>query len=1191
MHCDRWETGDGSCDVALRSGVGAVGLENLCRTNNRNARFRSHTSPSLPLARLTTMDLTASSCTSSDDDADGAVVAVRRRWHRQRATSPAQGPSATPSGGRPYSSNSEVILLSDSDSSDFQQPLLARAPPQLAPARAAVGFPSQSNNYEQRISSDRAFEAQPRRTGLLIDALRRLPARTRPAAAVASLFADTLDLCDGSSTSLPGSAERLPDAEHAERRHLPLASAPATADSREHLEAETGAIADSEADAQSGVQKSDARPRKRDASSALASDACKQIHRAPWWLRFAPRSLADVGLALHKKKLEELRQTLGTALGAIPCGSGPRPKLVVLLGPSGCGKSAAARVVAESFCAGVSGWTDDGWSRSTAPRNPDVGTRGPQRNGGWRGGFAMDDEPSGDRRPWQHVSGAVADFAAFLASAGRAPALALVQAGRAGSVPQQSRGGLGAAHGTHARPRRSQLLLLEELPDAPAAASASALSAALLHHLRTGVHPAVLVLSTGSSPHDPPSQAAASRILGSAVAEHPRTVFVTVPAVPPGRMRGCLNRVATLAALAGSAGRALAGAVAAAVDASHGDLRHAIAVLELAALGSAPHRERVSSVARGRRKRPRPDIASNARAAGGVAPSRDEAADSLRVVGRILNATRLNLPPSSAGRSTKDRAGKPKHDLVRCAAECAFDPQTLLCFLSDGYPSYIRPDDQAPVLLSSSISPSAASLTLGAGSADASDPAQWTRFTPRGAMEPRLLQHQWAMAAVAASTACDAKAVVGGAASAAAVADSFSVADILTRSAGTAPTGQSFRRDGSRLSAADVATGTAVMALASSAGLISRATGLSLRHVRRPVSLDAGRAASETAQWLRSRQITLGFDLDRPLPLLTPDAPGTPDTQALVSGHSGWSDGREARQGGDAATLRSRLAAQYGAELASTMHLVCERRSVALDRVPMFARIVASVASHPPGASPAVVAGHLVPHHRPRLTPESDIDDSDADGSGALPPASRPGGLAAAGSEEEAEEEAWLALAAAAEGELPAPASAAAGEPSTQAANGAADEVEWLQLAAAAEAAVASAAPPPLALTSEAPSAATVSPAPPLAPHATALAAVSLRSASLVLAIGAAFASTGPGSADARVFASPTSGSSSRLDRVPRSVEERARRVARELARAGCPFPAAHGCGVAGLLTQAAACPPLAALAAVALPIGKVRRV
>jgi hypothetical protein len=399
--------------------------------------------------------------------------------------------------------------------------------------------------------------------------------------------------------------------------------------------------------------------------------------------------------------------------------------------------------------------------------------------------------------------------------------------------------------------------------------------------------------------------------------------------------------------------------------------------------------------------------------------------------------------------------------------------------------------------------------------------------------------------------AADPNSLVGGCGSAAAVADALSLSDILTRSAGSV--GSSYHREGSRQASADVNVGTAIMALSAAVGITSRAKSRGLKMVRRPVSLDAGRATAETASWLSTRQLTLGFDLDRPLPDLTPPVLGAAAAGsamrtrgAAVDGGAGW----DARAESDAASLRAHLAALHNEELPTTLHQACERRSVALDRVPLAASILNAVASRKPAAGQTIVRAAQAAHQPAMSEEESDIEDDSDSG---LKPAE-----SSKSQHDERDdgddESAWLELAAAAEEAMEVshavPRTGSAGD----------EDAAMLELAEEAESSL-SRAHQTAAATRDA-----------SLPYS----AISLRAVSLTLAIGLAFgSSSSPFASAASVFPGFTSDSSARM---PRSVEQRALSVASSLAQRGSPFPSCLGTPVSAVLTSVAPHPDLQAL-------------
>lgn len=91
-----------------------------------------------------------------------------------------------------------------------------------------------------------------------------------------------------------------------------------------------------------------------------------------WVDKYAPRCGSD--LAMHKKKVDEVRDWLRQADTLLQLGLPPTPRLLVLSGPPGSGKSTILRVLAEEMQFELCEWTEpraQAWSR---PRSEDERT-------------------------------------------------------------------------------------------------------------------------------------------------------------------------------------------------------------------------------------------------------------------------------------------------------------------------------------------------------------------------------------------------------------------------------------------------------------------------------------------------------------------------------------------------------------------------------------------------------------------------------------------------------------------------------------------------------------------------------------------------------------------------------------------------------------------------------------------------
>lgn len=161
-------------------------------------------------------------------------------------------------------------------------------------------------------------------------------------------------------------------------------------------------------------------------STASASDAL-------WVDKYAPTSVAD--LAMHKKKVDEIRQWLTVADTNLQLGLPPYPRMLVLSGPPGSGKSTMLRVLASEMQFELCEWQEPRTQRWMAGRAGGSGEAG-------RVGLSDPDE---------YVSRA-AQFEAFLRSSLRTLSLCLTSSSTAGSrrrlvLLDELASGIGSADG------------------------------------------------------------------------------------------------------------------------------------------------------------------------------------------------------------------------------------------------------------------------------------------------------------------------------------------------------------------------------------------------------------------------------------------------------------------------------------------------------------------------------------------------------------------------------------------------------------------------------------------------------------------------------------------------------------------------------------------------------------------------
>ena len=180
---------------------------------------------------------------------------------------------------------------------------------------------------------------------------------------------------------------------------------------------------------------------------------------ALWVEKHAPKSSAD--LAMHKKKVEEVRAWLQQADASLQLGLPPSKRMLVLIGPPGSGKSTMLRVIAEELHFEICEWFEprsDAW-------DPDRQREGPYES-------------------------RMTQFGDFLRASLRTLSLCLVPAGGAAAGPT------GAAAASTGMRRR--LVLLDELPNAHNDDISRQLQVLLRRALATARFPMALVLCTGA---------------------------------------------------------------------------------------------------------------------------------------------------------------------------------------------------------------------------------------------------------------------------------------------------------------------------------------------------------------------------------------------------------------------------------------------------------------------------------------------------------------------------------------------------------------------------------------------------------------------------------------------------------------------------------------------------------------------
>ena len=157
-----------------------------------------------------------------------------------------------------------------------------------------------------------------------------------------------------------------------------------------------------------------------------------------WVDKHAPRTSAE--LAVHKKKVEEVRAWLQRADASLQLGLPPTPRMLVLSGPPGSGKSTMLRVIAEELhyelCEWIEPRTDAFVAAADRPFDP-------------------------DRAPYESR---MTQFGTFLRSSLRTLSLTVTSAGSGGGAAAASSSTATAASSGY----RRRLVVLDELPNTSA---------------------------------------------------------------------------------------------------------------------------------------------------------------------------------------------------------------------------------------------------------------------------------------------------------------------------------------------------------------------------------------------------------------------------------------------------------------------------------------------------------------------------------------------------------------------------------------------------------------------------------------------------------------------------------------------------------------------------------------------------
>ena len=198
----------------------------------------------------------------------------------------------------------------------------------------------------------------------------------------------------------------------------------------------------------------------------------------------APKSSQD--LAVHKKKVDEVRDWLKRADVSLQLGLPPTPRLLVLSGPPGAGKSAVLRVLAEELGFETCEWLEP---RALSWDDADGEPRPPPYDGGGGGRSSTNSAANHPR---------VAAFATFLRDSLRTLSLCV--------GPASGGGGGASAAGSSSGGSRRRLVVLDELLPPTGEQSGKgkddardAQIALIRRALPTARFPLALVLSTDAS--------------------------------------------------------------------------------------------------------------------------------------------------------------------------------------------------------------------------------------------------------------------------------------------------------------------------------------------------------------------------------------------------------------------------------------------------------------------------------------------------------------------------------------------------------------------------------------------------------------------------------------------------------------------------------------------------------------------
>ena len=376
----------------------------------------------------------------------------------------------------------------------------------------------------------------------------------------------------------------------------------------------------------------------------------------PWHEAFAP--VDSVDLAWHKPRLREVQACMS---GEHP----QRPCLLFLVGPPGTGKSTALQVCAKEAGVPVHRWSSEGGQ------------------GGAQGGYLPHTTTQAPMEAFQRQGDADVEWVdaggCFDALLGSASAYAPLAVAGSDSTPP--------AHKPQLTSRRQgcgphSVILLDSVPRTRHGAVGDAALRAVSDHLRRSAHSSAstsralvaVCVSSGPAVGETACLPSLVREWGADIVHHPRSLVLTLPPVPPGRMRRALARVANLAGARGVGGsvkrrrtdstRAPHGGdsddlLRCIAEGSSGDLRHAINTLQLL----------VGHDRRGSGERDALTSASHRRV-------RDAFLPPLHALGKLLYAKR------------DPETGVLESDPDHTAASTAYDGGTVAAFLAHNAPDF-----------------------------------------------------------------------------------------------------------------------------------------------------------------------------------------------------------------------------------------------------------------------------------------------------------------------------------------------------------------------------------------------------------------------------------------------------------------------------------------------------------------------